>query len=53
MDNPHEYDDEQFVNASNDLDEAVGSLWEAGASEDDIKGAFENALQNARQNTQA
>jgi hypothetical protein len=44
--NPHEYDDDAYVDAVDDLQDAVFALWEAGAGEDDIKNEFENALRN-------
>lgn len=47
--NPNEYDDGDFLRASNKLFEAVADLWEAGASENDIMGELDNALENAKQ----
>lgn len=44
MENPNEYDDEAYTEASNAFFEAVQALWEAGAEEDDIRRQFENAL---------
>jgi hypothetical protein len=49
MDNPNEYDDERYTSGSNDLIEAVGTLWEAGASEDEIRREFEQALESAKE----
>jgi hypothetical protein len=44
MENPNEYDDAAYMRASNDLFEAVMGLWAAGASEDEISGLFDNAM---------
>jgi hypothetical protein len=49
MENPNEYNEDQFLKASMELIDVVADLWEAGASEEDIKGEFENALRNALQ----
>ena len=45
-DNPNEYNDDEFTRWSNELHEAVGGLWEAGASYVEIIEATENALEN-------
>lgn len=47
MENPNEYDDGAYTSARMELDGAVYDLWQAGATEDDIKEAFENAIDNA------
>lgn len=47
MDNPNEYDDSGFTRGSLAISEAIGTLWEAGASLDDIKTEVENGLENA------
>lgn len=45
--NPNEYDDESFTNASNGLVGYVSELWEAGASIDDIQNVIKDALEGA------
>jgi hypothetical protein len=45
--NPNEYDDAAYTKAVNDLNEAVGALWEAGASEENMDDEINNAVQNA------
>lgn len=37
MENPNEYDDDAFVEASNNLSDAINAMWEAGASIEDIR----------------
>ena len=43
-DSPHEYDDEAYGAAAEELDDAIIALWEAGASTDDIKNEVQNAI---------
>ena len=42
--NPNEYDDEAYTQASNDLFDAIFAMWEAGAAEDDIQAIVKDAL---------
>ena len=44
MDNPNEYDDEAYLKAHAALIEAVASMWEAGADEDDIMDSAKSAI---------
>ncbi len=44
--NPNEYDDELFLAAAGQLDQAVHEMWDAGASVDDIRAAVDNAIEN-------
>lgn len=46
MGNPNDYDDDKYLEASNELDSAVASLWAAGAELEDIEEIFKNALEN-------
>jgi hypothetical protein len=46
--NSNEYDDEAYTRWSNALAEAIGGLWEAGASEEDIKEEVRNALESVQ-----
>lgn len=48
LENPHEYDDDRYTSASNDLFSAVSSLWEASADEQDIQSQFDQALEAAQ-----
>lgn len=47
MDNPNEYSDDDYAHYSVELNSAVVSLWEAGASLGDIEAELESALENA------
>lgn len=47
MQNKNEYKDELFAQGSNELQTAIDTLWEAGASMDNIEGEIANALENA------
>lgn len=47
VENPNEYDDEEFTNASNRADPAIQAMWEAGARLSDIEDTIANALANA------
>lgn len=44
--NPNEYNEDQFLEGSMRLIDVVADLWEAGASEDDIRAETENAIEN-------
>jgi hypothetical protein len=48
MNNPNEYDDVAYANASmlfyDDVTATINYLWRAGATEEDIRGQFENAM---------
>lgn len=44
--NPNVYNEEAFLGASAQLDDAVLAMWEAGASEDDIVEEVKNAIKN-------
>lgn len=46
MSNPNEYNDEAFLQADMALHDAIASMWEAGASEDNIMDSVKNAIQN-------
>lgn len=48
MENPNEYDEGVYNQASSDLAGAVEQLWAAGADEFDIKRQFEDALETAQ-----
>jgi hypothetical protein len=47
MENPNEYNDEEFSRWASALDTAVGGMWEAGATIEDINQAFRTGLENA------
>jgi hypothetical protein len=51
MDNPNEYDDNAFMEASNELQgnltEMLNQLWEAGAQLSDIEAEIAIAIDNA------
>jgi len=47
VENPNEYDDHSFAHYSSAVDSAIGGLWEAGASLDNIEEIVRNALENA------
>lgn len=47
MQNPNEYNDEKWSQRSGEVDMAIQSFWEAGASIDDIGETVTNALDNA------
>lgn len=46
-DNPHEYDDNAFTDASNRMIGYVSELWSAGGTPDDIANAVKDALESA------
>lgn len=48
MENPHAYDEDRYVAASNRFAEAVAELWESGASEDDLNQQFADSLASAQ-----
>lgn len=45
--NPHTYDDDAYLEAVIALGRAVGKLWEAGLSAEEIEREWENALENS------
>ena len=50
MENPNEYNDDLFTEAVNELTGAVASMWEAGASPENIADAVKDALLGERAN---
>lgn len=46
--NPNEYDEDRYNQASGELNSGVEELWEAGATEDDIRAQFDSALKSAK-----
>lgn len=42
-----EYNEEAFLKASEEIEDAVYGMLQAGASEDDIQHAVKNAIRNA------
>lgn len=47
--NPNEFNDDAYMKATEALQAAVADLWEAGATRDDIRGEFDNALKNVEE----
>lgn len=47
MENPNPYDDGLFTKRSMDVSDAIGAMWEAGASIDDIANDVANGIENA------
>lgn len=46
--NPNIYDDEAYTKAVLELQNAIGNLWAAGASEENMDDEINNAVENAR-----
>ena len=49
MENPNEYNDEEYNRGVEALQEAVADLWNAGASEDNIMDEVANAVKLAQE----
>lgn len=47
MDNPNAYDDGDYARWASETDTAIGGLWDAGASIDNIEETVANAVENA------
>lgn len=48
MENPNPYNDEGYLKANLSAHAAIGGLWDAGASEDDIEQIVKDALEEAQ-----
>lgn len=44
--NPNEYDDAAFLASQVVMDDAVSTMWDAGAREEDILSTVQNAIEN-------
>jgi hypothetical protein len=47
MENPNEYDDDEYARRSTEIHSVIDSLWEAGATLSNIESEIESALENA------
>lgn len=46
MENPNPYNDDKYAESSSRLHSAIGSMWEAGASIENIEDTISNALED-------
>ena len=46
MKNENEYNDDAYVRGSNQIENGISTLWEGGASIDNIEDVISNALEN-------
>lgn len=48
MENPNEYNDEKFLETEEQLAGAVRAMWDAGATEQNIRDSIEDLLEGRR-----
>lgn len=46
--NPFDYDDDEYTQATIELQHAISRMWAAGATEENIANEVENAIENAQ-----